>query len=81
MFLPFGNQTENPATVWKAGSTFRGSYDILSSCVLTLILCIWTAVHINIAEPQDLYRNFWHRKQLQRKAVWLTLGVIAPELV
>lgn len=81
MFLPFGNHTENPAIVWKAEPTLRGSYSILSGCILTLVLCIWTAVHLNIPEPEDANRSFLRKRQLWRKIGSLILGLVAPELV
>lgn len=39
---------------WTSGPTRRGTLDILFSCVLTLVLCVWTTVHANI-EPE-----MWH---------------------
>lgn len=39
---------------WVSGSIRRGTLDILFPCILTLLLCAWTAVHSNI-EP-----TFWN---------------------
>ncbi|KAK3632039.1 hypothetical protein LTR22_020779 [Elasticomyces elasticus] len=74
MFNPFGIVT-NGTSPWQAEPTFRGTYGILSTCLLTMILCIWTAVHLNMENG----RNAW--LQTGRKAGWLIIGLFAPELV
>ncbi|PMD12848.1 hypothetical protein NA56DRAFT_652206 [Hyaloscypha hepaticicola] len=37
---------------WKAGPKDRGTLGLVFSCVITLFLCVWTTVHVNI-EPPD----------------------------
>lgn len=71
--LFFGNGTE--IVHWKDGPTTRGTFDIVSSCVITLILCAWTAVHLNIAPPGESWRP------MLRKTGWLLLALLAPEMV
>jgi hypothetical protein len=75
MISPFGNSTVLPDAAWHSEPRHRGTFSILSSCLITMALCIWTAVHLNLPE---------HRKESQqvyRKALWLTLGLFAPEVV
>jgi hypothetical protein len=75
MISPFGNVTILPDAKWHPEPTIRGTSSILSSCLITMALCIWTAVHLNLPE---------HRKESQqvyRKVLWLTLGLFAPEVV
>ncbi|KAK3619489.1 hypothetical protein LTR56_023990 [Elasticomyces elasticus] len=74
MFNPFGIVT-NGTSPWQAEPTVRGTYGILSTCLLTMILCIWTAVHLNMEDG----RNAW--MQTGRKSGWLIIGLFAPELV
>ncbi|KAK5746853.1 hypothetical protein LTR17_000483 [Elasticomyces elasticus] len=74
MFNPFGIVT-NGTSPWQAEPTVRGTYGILSTCLLTMILCIWTAVHLNLEDG----RNAWI--QTGRKSGWLIIGLFAPELV
>ncbi|KAK5714038.1 hypothetical protein LTR15_010945 [Elasticomyces elasticus] len=74
MFNPFGIVT-NGTSPWEPEPTFRGTYGILSTCLLTMILCIWTAVHLNMEDG----RNAWI--QTARKSGWLIIGLFAPELV
>ena len=72
----FGDGVSSEAAGWKPDPSHRGTYNILSTCFVTLGLCIWTAIHLNIPE----YRGSW-RRQVGRKIGWMTLGFIAPELV
>ena len=70
----FGNVT-NQTTSWKPEPTVRGSWDIVSSCVITISLCAWTALHLNVPEHGSAGR------QWMRKTKWLGLGLAAPEMV
>jgi len=50
----FGNETA-AAPKWHAESNVRGTFSILSSCIATLTLCVWSAIHINIVpDPDDV---------------------------
>ena len=69
----FGNGTD--IVHWEASPQSRGTWDILSSCIITLILCVWTAVHLSISP----LANFWEPKL--RKVGWLVLALLAPEMV
>ncbi|KAF7312726.1 hypothetical protein MIND_00287500 [Mycena indigotica] len=60
---------------WVPEPTTRGTYAIISSCALTLFLCVWTAIHVNI--PEHAAR----KRHLLRKVGWLLLGLFFPELV
>jgi hypothetical protein len=59
---------------WKAEPGTRGTFSILSTCLLTLILCVWTAVHLNIPEYGKA------ASQIRRKLGWLLISLLAPEL-
>lgn len=75
MFQPFGNTTVLPPAAWHSEPRSRGTMSILSSCLITMSLCIWTSLHLNLPS---------HKKQhLQkyRKLGWMVLGLLAPELV
>jgi hypothetical protein len=77
MFKIFGNlnRTVNDAVTWQPDLTTRGTFGILSSCLVTISLCIWTAVHLNVPEYNGDFR------QLLRKGVWLMISLLAPEMV
>jgi len=54
---------------------FRGTTDILYSCVVTLVACIYTALHLNVPAKSSLGYT------LAYKGKWVFIGLIAPELV
>lgn len=64
------------ASSWVLGPKVRGTSDILWSCVVTLIACIYTAIHLNIPPAHE---GNWHF--IWRKATWVGLALFAPELV
>jgi hypothetical protein len=66
------NETE-PA--WMAEPKVRGTMGILKSCLITLGLCVWTAIHLNI-DPIRTRTRF-----LLFKTGWVLAGILAPELV
>jgi len=54
----------------------RGTFGLISSCVLTLVLCVWSALHLNVpATHERLPTIIW------RYVRWIIAGVYAPELV
>jgi hypothetical protein len=56
--------------------TIRGAWNIYQSCVMTMILCTWTAMH---PSPPGLDEHpGW---QWARKIWWAYLALILPELV
>ncbi|KAH5025437.1 hypothetical protein HBI82_185340 [Parastagonospora nodorum] len=75
MFHPYGNPSSNETLLWGAEPRFRGTYSILSSCIITIGLCVWTAVHLNVPEHGKVMPQFL------RKVKWLAVGLFAPELV
>ena len=54
----------------------RGTYSLVISCLLTLILCVWSALHLNVPRPDD---TVWYRFWVNTR--WILTGVYAPELV
>ncbi|KAF1967319.1 hypothetical protein BU23DRAFT_440692, partial [Bimuria novae-zelandiae CBS 107.79] len=69
------------------GPQFCGSFSTLSSCVVTLGLCVWSAVHVSIPE-QDTKSNRskwnplgWFKPTTLKNSGWMVLGLFAPKLV
>ena len=73
--MSFSDAGVRHTPAWRAEPNLRGSFSILSTCLVTMLLCIWTAVHLNIPQHGTKKRLFW------RKAMWLAFGLLAPELV
>ena len=71
--LVFGNGTD--LVYWNPSPNTRGTFDILSTCLITMLLCVWTAVLLNISPPG----SFWSPKL--RKVGWLVLALLAPEMI
>ena len=76
MVVAFGNATSTyNSPIWHGEPNKRGSWSLLSSCVITIALCAWTALHLNVPEHGTADR------QWLRKTKWLVLGLLAPEVV
>lgn len=71
--LLFGNGTN--IVHWKPNPNTRGTSDILSTCIITMLLCVWTAVHLNVSPPGSV----WLPRL--RKVRWLVLALLAPEMI
>jgi hypothetical protein len=54
---------------------FRGTTSIVQSCVVTLVACIYTALHLNVPASSKLTYTF------ANKGIWVFVGLIAPEIV
>jgi len=57
----------------------RGTVDILLSSVITLTLCVYTSIHLNITPPKKHFRcisNVWIYK-----SYWVLIAMFAPEFV
>ena len=54
----------------------RGTASLVISCVLTLILCVWSALHLNVPRQNDSVLQC-----LSLYIRWIITGVYAPELV
>jgi hypothetical protein len=72
----FNVHGSNDTIKWKAEPATRGTFTLLSTCVITLVLCVWSAVHLNL--PGN-HRSYWLK--FFRRLVWITCGLIAPEFL
>ncbi|VUC27472.1 unnamed protein product [Clonostachys rosea] len=61
---------------WVPEPDTRGTFGILKSCVITLALCIYTALHLNVPR-----RDATTTYLIWRKTVWVLIGMFCPELV
>lgn len=74
-FHIFGNVSTVTPVNWQSEPNTRGTWNVLSSCLITLGLCLWTALHLNIPQHKKDSSQKW------RKVGWLVLGTLAPEMV
>ncbi|KAK3401474.1 hypothetical protein B0T20DRAFT_115879 [Sordaria brevicollis] len=61
---------------WEPEPTRRGTFGILSACIVTLGLCVWTALHLNLPR----YDEGTLTVQM-RKVGWLIIGLFSPEMI
>jgi hypothetical protein len=54
----------------------RGTWGILYSCVFTLVLCVYTAIHLNLPAKNNTQYTIW-----LRKIKWVLIAIFGPEVV
>ncbi|KAI0707856.1 hypothetical protein C8Q76DRAFT_800172 [Earliella scabrosa] len=64
----------NATVSWQDEPNIRGTYSILTSCISTLFICTWSALHLDI--PDSDQSSFM---RLLDKLGWLVIGLLAPE--
>jgi hypothetical protein len=64
------------APAWVPKASYRGTWDILYSCTITLGLCVYTAIHLNIPSLEESRFSFY-----LRKTKWVVIAVFAPQVV
>lgn len=59
---------------WVPQSNDRGTLDIVVSCAITVFLCLWTSVCVNVPAPEhgmwSIFRDRWHM---------FCLGLLGPD--
>jgi hypothetical protein len=71
---------------WHAEPSGRGAWCVLSTCLITMGLCVVKAIHLNIpgSSPYSDVQRTKSRALLpdfKKQAEWLMMGLFAPELV
>lgn len=61
---------------WYPTPDERGTIDIIWSCLFTIFLCTWTALHLNLPASHENYVQF-----ALRKGKWFILTLLGPEFV
>lgn len=78
--LSFGALPANGERVetvgWQSDPNGRGTFTLVSSCVLTLTICVYSAMHLNVPPHRESTFQFW-----LRNIKWGLLGIFGPELV
>ncbi|KAF2664974.1 hypothetical protein BT63DRAFT_443287 [Microthyrium microscopicum] len=72
-------------TKFTSTPNVRGTLDIVWTCFSILLLCTWTVQHLNIQpliKPRTIGQYFhWIIFFIKRKAKWMILTLIAPEIL
>src|SRR5258706_10964314 len=66
----------NPPYLWMGESNQRGTLGIISFCLSTLIICIWSTLHFNI--PRKRYTA---TRRFFVQVSWMFIALLAPELL
>jgi hypothetical protein len=64
------------STGYVKGANLRGTLDLKISCLDTILLCGWTAVHPNVPAAPESKIN-----EIGRKTLWMIMDAISPEFV
>ncbi|KAI9778086.1 MAG: hypothetical protein M1839_008390 [Geoglossum umbratile] len=79
LFLPSRTSpvpvTRNATTPWVGEPTGRGTWGLVRSCFITLGLCAYTAIHLNVRPKQSSKLRF------ARRFCWVIVATVAPEFV
>ena len=73
---PFLKPSNETTTGWVSDPNGRGTFSLVVSCLLTLSLCVWSAMHLNI--PGTYHPTI---QEFIRGIRWGVVGIFAPELV
>ncbi|KEY75172.1 hypothetical protein S7711_01618 [Stachybotrys chartarum IBT 7711] len=63
-------------TNWQSEPDGRGTFSLIFSCIITLVFCVWSALHLNVPPP-----NSSSKRRALEKTCWVFYGIFAPELV
>jgi hypothetical protein len=75
-FAPNSTGTSKQIVGYVQDPDGRGTISLLISCMLTLVLCVWSALHLNVPGP-----NHTWAKDVWLNTRWIIAGIYAPELV
>ena len=70
------SQLNDFAPSWVSEPNGRGTWKVLYSCVFTLSLCVYTAIHLNVGPAGETTLKWWIHK-----SKWVLLAIVSPELV
>lgn len=72
----FDEPGSNVTIKWQSEPEFRGTFTILSTCLITLALSVWSAVHLNVpGNPKSFSEAFL------RRLAWISCSLFIPELL
>lgn len=74
-----GNKTllnSKIAPSWATTSNARSTASLLWTCVLTLSICVYTVIHVNVPPPDETRYGYY-----MRKTKWVATAILLPELV
>lgn len=76
MGLPIFGESNYSNPQWVNEPNNRGTYGLLQTCILTLGLCVYSAIHLNVFHKEC---GWWMRAFICTK--WIIVALLAPEFV
>ena len=74
-FAPNSTETSKQIVGYVQDPDGRGTISLMISCMLTLVLCVWSALHLNVPGPKHTWsKDVWLNTR------WIIAGIYAPEL-
>lgn len=73
-----GSASANNKTIvhgWIPEPDGRGTWSIVWSCFVTIFICTWSVLHLDVPERHGRWYLF------SRKVTWMLLAALAPELI
>ncbi|KAI0817309.1 hypothetical protein GGR55DRAFT_684988 [Xylaria sp. FL0064] len=61
---------------WVSQPSYRGSYDILWTCLVTTFICTYTLLCLNVPAPNESFLHI-----VRRRIKWMVIVILAPEIV
>lgn len=61
---------------WTPDPNTRGTWSLIQTCVITLGLCVYSALHLNVFHHQC---RWWMRGLIRCK--WMVIALLAPEFI
>lgn len=72
----FSAHGSNGTISWEVEPATRGTFTLLSTCIITLSLCVWSSIHLNLpGDDRGCVLKFL------RRLSWITGALFAPEYV
>jgi len=56
-----GHGDKSETVGWQSDPNNRGTFTLVSSCVLTLIICVYSALHLNVPRRGESALRYWAR--------------------
>ncbi|KAF2839888.1 hypothetical protein M501DRAFT_1010887 [Patellaria atrata CBS 101060] len=68
------NSTSKRVDGWVSQPNYRGTFDILWTCLVTIFISTYNMLCLNVPAPQDSFA-----RKFGRRFLWMGLGILGPE--
>ena len=74
--MTFNASSNDRISHWVSQPSYRGTWDVLWTCLVTIFICTYTILCLNVPAPQDSLLHL-----IRRRILWMFLAIVAPEIV